>query len=44
MNNELIYEKKTVYKKADGSVIEAAFKYAEGYKNYLDVGDRKSVV
>ncbi len=34
----LIYEKKTVYEKADKAVIDAAFSYAEGYKSYLDSG------
>ena len=38
MKSELIYEKKTVYKKADKSVTESAFEYAEGYKKYLDAG------
>ena len=34
--SELTYEKQTVYEKADKSVTEAAFRYAEGYKAYLD--------
>ena len=38
MKSELIYEKKTVYQKADPSVIKEAFAYAEGYKCYLDAG------
>ena len=38
MSTELIYEKKTVYQKADSSVIDKAFEYAEGYKKYLDLG------
>ena len=32
----LIYEKKTVYKKCDKSIIDAAYAYSEGYKAYLD--------
>ena len=36
MNNELKYEKKSVYEKTDAKNIEAAFKYAEGYKSFLD--------
>ena len=41
----LIYEKKTVYKKCDKSIIDAAYAYAEGYKNFLDVAktERESV-
>ncbi len=38
MNNELIYEKKTVYEKAGKDVIDAAYTYAEDYKKYLDEG------
>ena len=38
MSTELIYEKKTVYQKADSTVIDKAFEYAEGYKRYLDLG------
>lgn len=38
MSTELIYEKKTVYQKADSSIIDKAFEYAEGYKRYLDLG------
>ncbi len=37
-NENLIYKKKTVYEKADKSVVAAAFDYAEGYKKYLDGG------
>ena len=33
---ELKYEKKTVYKKADKAIVDAAFDYSEGYKAYLD--------
>ncbi len=36
--NKLIYEKKTVYEKADKSAVQAAYDYAEGYKSYLDAG------
>ena len=36
--SELIYEKKTVYERADKSVVYSAFEYAEGYKKYLDGG------
>ena len=41
----LIYEKKTVYKRCDKSIIDAAYAYAEGYKNFLDVAktERESV-
>ncbi len=41
----LIYEKKTVYKRCDKSIIDAAYSYAEGYKNFLDVAktERESV-
>ena len=35
-NNELAYKKETIYKKADGERVKAAFDYAEGYKKYLD--------
>ena len=38
MSTELIYEKKTVYERADSAVIDKAFEYAEGYKRYLDAG------
>lgn len=38
MSSELIYEKKTVYEKADKRIVDEAFAYAEGYKNYLDLG------
>jgi len=34
--SDLIYEKKSVYAKADKKRIEEAFEYAEGYKKYLD--------
>ena len=37
-NKDLIYEKKTVYEKADKEVTDAAFDYAKGYKKYLDEG------
>ena len=37
MSNELLYKKETVYKKVDKSIINDAFDYAEGYKNFLDV-------
>jgi len=33
---ELKYEKKTVYKKADKKIVDDAFEYAKGYKAYLD--------
>ena len=36
MNNELKYEKKTVYEKTDKENIKAAFDYAEGYKAFLN--------
>ena len=36
MNNELKYEKKTVYEKTDKKNIKAAFDYAEGYKAFLN--------
>ena len=41
----LIYEKKTVYKRCDKSIVDAAYAYAEGYKNFLDVAktERESV-
>ena len=41
----LIYEKQTVYKKCDKSIVDAAYAYAEGYKNFLDVAktERESV-
>ena len=41
----LIYEKKTVYKRCDKSIIDAAYAYAEGYKHFLDVAktERESV-
>ncbi len=44
--NDLIYEKKTVYEKADKKIVEEAFAYAEGYKNYLDNGktEREAVI
>ena len=38
MSSELIYEKKTVYEKADKAIVKEAFNYAEGYKRYLDLG------
>ena len=38
MKNELAYEKQTVYQRADKSVVDAAFAYAEDYKRYLDGG------
>ena len=38
MNNELKYNKKTVYEKADKTIVSDAFAYSEGYKNYLDGG------
>ena len=38
MSNELVYKKQTVYEKADRSVVDDAFAYAEGYKDYLDGG------
>ncbi len=39
MNKDtLLYEKKTVYERADQAVTQAAFAYAEGYKRYLDEG------
>ena len=37
-NNELIYEKKTVYEKAGKEITDAAFAYASDYKRYLDEG------
>ena len=41
----LIYEKKTVYKRCDKAIIDAAYTYAEGYKAYLDAAktERESV-
>ena len=36
--SELIYEKKTVYERADKAIIDEAFDYANGYKKYLDGG------
>ena len=38
MSSELIYEKKTVYEKADKEIVKEAYDYAEGYKKYLDLG------
>ena len=38
MSNELVYKKQTVYEKANKSVIDGAFEYADGYKRYLDGG------
>ena len=38
MSKELLYEKKTVYRRVDGEEIDKAYDYAEGYKHYLDVG------
>ena len=35
---ELIYEKKTVYKKGGKDITDAAFGYAKGYMEYLDNG------
>ena len=37
-NNELKYEKKTVYEKAGKAITDAAFEYAVGYMKYLDDG------
>ncbi len=37
-NESLIYKKQTVYEKADASVIDSAYAYAEDYKKYLDNG------
>ena len=37
-NNELTYEKKTVYQRVAPSVVEQAYAYAEDYKRYLDNG------
>ena len=34
----LAYTKKTVYEKADKSVVDAAFDYAVDYMKYLDLG------
>ncbi len=34
--NELAYKKQTVYEKADKTVTDAAFSYAEDYKKFLD--------
>ena len=36
MNKELLYKKETVYKKAEKTVVDGAFCYAEGYKSFLD--------
>lgn len=36
MNKDILYKKETVYKKVDGSVVDAAYAYAEGYKKFLD--------
>ena len=38
MSSEFAYSKKTVYEKADKSVVDGAFAYAENYKKYLDGG------
>ncbi len=35
---ELMYEKKTVYKRGGKELTDAAFDYAKGYKKYLDDG------
>ncbi len=35
---ELLYEKKTVYARTGKELVDAAFAYAEGYKQYLDEG------
>ena len=35
-NNELVYEKKTVYEKAGAKVVEEAYEYAKGYVRFLD--------
>jgi hypothetical protein len=34
---KLTYEKKTVYEQVGEDVIQAAYAYSEGYKNYLDI-------
>ena len=41
----LAYEKKTVYKRCDKSITDAAYAYAEGYKAFLDAAktERESV-
>ena len=41
----LTYEKKTVYKKCDKEIVDAAYAYSEGYKAYLDAAktERESV-
>lgn len=35
--NELIYKKESVYKKCGKETVSAAFEYAEGYKNFLNL-------
>ena len=35
---ELMYEKKTVYKKGGQKLVDAAYEYAKGYMRYLDAG------
>ena len=44
-NIELTYQKKTVYERCEQSIIDAAFDYAEGYKQYIDLckTERESV-
>lgn len=36
MNMELKYERKNVYKEADGKELEKIYEFAEGYKKFLD--------
>ncbi len=36
MDKNIFYKKETVYKKAGKDVVNEAFKYAEGYKSFLD--------
>ena len=36
LSETLEYKKKTVYEKADASIVAEAFSYAEDYKKYLD--------
>ena len=35
---ELMYEKKTVYKRGGKALTDAAYEYAKGYMQYLDAG------
>ena len=46
MNENITYKKETVYKKLGKEVVESAFAYAEGYKNFLNLAktEREAVV